>query len=1318
MAGLIGSIGSFDEANEQWSSYTERFEYFVQANGIVREKIVPTFLSVMGPKTFNLLRCFVQPDKPGTKSYDDIVGILAAHFSPKPLVIAERFRFHKRNQEDGESVTMFVAALKKLAEHCEFNDVLNDTIRDRLMCGLRSEAAQKRLLTESALTLDKAIEISVSMELANKEAHQLSTSGKVYKMSTDGQGKCYRCDKGGHFAAECWSKDLDCKKCGKKGHIERACKSKVLDKKKQYYAKPRKYKKRHSVHNVQPDQNTQEVSSSSEEASAYVLSVTRGGEGYWVSPLLDGQPVRMEIDTGSAVSLISDAVYKKNLQHIPLKPSSLILKTYTGEPVRTKGVIRVSVQVKGQKAKLPLYVVKGDFPSLLGRSWLEEIKLDWPAVNRLYKEDTDLTTVLNRYPEVFKEELGNMKDITVKLNIKPDSHPKFLKARPVPYAIRPKVEAELESLVKSGVLEPVSRSEWATPIVPVIKRDESVRVCGDFKVTINPVLEAEQYPLPHIDDLFTCLAGGKKFSKIDLNQAYLQMHVDEKSRELLTINTHKGLYRYRRLPFGITSAPAVFQRAMDQILSGLSGVQCYLDDILITGKTDEDHLKNLDATLQRLQGYGLRVRRSKCAFFQPSVEYLGHVIDSEGLHKAPSKVKAIVDAPAPQNVSQLRSYLGLLNYYGRFIPNLSSLLKPLHRLLCQDKAWTWTDQCQNAFAKTKTALLESEALIHFDPTLPIQLACDASPYGVGAVVSHIMPSGEERPIAFASRTLSTAESKYAQIEREALGIVFGVRKFHQYLFGRNFILLTDHRPLTTIFGPHTGIPPLAASRMQRWALLLSGHTYDIKYRKSELHANADGLSRLPLPANHGASQQAEIFYFRQVENAPITSAQVKRHTRNDPVLSKLLDVVIRGGSDNLPELKPYITKRSELSVQAGCLLWGRRVIIPPVLRKKLLQQLHTGHSGIVRMKELARSYFWWPGLDSEIEETARICSSCQNVRSMPQPAPLHPWDWPEEPWQRIHVDFAGPLEEKMFLIAIDAHSKWPEVSIMRSTTAEKTIEKLGEMFSRFGFPEQLVSDNGTQFTSQEFKTFLEINGVQHIRSAPYHPSTNGAAERFVQSMKHALKASQGQGSLHQRLNNFLLTYRNTTHSTTKATPAMLLIKRQLRTNLDLLKPPRTKDIVLLNQEAQVERRKQRAKERIFHPGDHVLARNYSSGPKWMPATVLAQTGPVSYTVSNKENVVWRRHADQLHSGSSAQVETSPVSGAGPFKQVSTVPPKQTQDEPLATEPVSPRPASSQIELSPPTTLIPTVTTSVGSPDGRTARRYPQRDRRPPTRLYF
>ncbi|XP_041820347.1 uncharacterized protein K02A2.6-like [Chelmon rostratus] len=930
----------------------------------------------------------------------------------------------------------------------------------------------------------------------------------------------------------------------------------------------RRNKKKH-VNKLEHDQHESSDDESDDE-TVCVLSIRDSDDGYWVTPLLENNPVRMQIDTGSRLSMVSETVYKEKLQHLALQATKLKLRTYTGEAVPVLGFVNVAVEYNKQKMTLPLYIIPGKRPALFGRRWLEELRLNWQEVFLVDDGTTgSLREVLDKHSKVFDGELGSMKDITVKLTLKPGSTPKCLKARPVPYAIKPKVEAELDRLVKSGVLEQVRTSDWATPIVPVMKKDGSLRLCGNFKVTVNPVLTAEQYPLPLIDDIFAGLAGGQKFSKIDLCQAYLQMHVVPESQELLTIVTHKGLYRYQRLPFGITSAPALFQRAMDQILSGLPGVQCYLDDLLITGSNEKSHLQNLEATLQRLEDYGLRVRQDKCEFFKSSVEYLGHVIDSAGLHKAPSKVKAIVEAPSPNNVTQLRSFLGLLTYYARFVPNLANKLKPLHELLNNTKTWEWTNRCETAFREAKMALSNSDALMHFDPTLPIQLACDASPYGVGAVVSHILPSGEERPIAFASRTLSQAEGRYAQIEREALAIVFGVKRFHQYLFGRKFTLLTDHRPLTSIFGPHTGIPSLAASRMQRWALLLSAHQYDIKYRKADLHGNADGLSRLPLPVTHAKSKPTEIFYFKDVAAVPVTSVHVKKHTRADPILSEVVDIITRGRRGVMTEnLKPYLVRRNELSVQSGCLLWGNRVIIPPPLRENVLDELHSGHCGMVRMKEIARSYFWWPGLDAAIEEKAKSCPDCQKLRNLPQLAPLHPWEWPEEPWQRVHIDFAGPVEGRMFLVVVDAHSKWPEAIIMQETSTERTIEELRLIFSRFGLPQQLVSDNGPQLVSKEFKAFMEENGIHHITSAPYHPATNGLAERFVQTMKHALKSGQGRRSLNQRLSAFLLSYRNTPHATTKVSPASALFNRQLRTRLDLLRPLRTKEVVHLQQRAQ------------------------------------------------------------------------------------------------------------------------------------------------------
>ncbi|XP_026991216.2 uncharacterized protein K02A2.6 [Tachysurus fulvidraco] len=402
-------------------------------------------------------------------------------------------------------------------------------------------------------------------------------------------------------------------------------------------------------------------------------------------------------------------------------------------------------------------------------------------------------------------------------------------------------------------------------------------------------------------------------------------------------------------------------------------------------------------------------------------------------------------------------------------------------------------------------------------------------------------------------------------------------------------------------------------------------------------------------------------------------------------------------SDDM-ELKPCISRRPELSVQSGCLLWGRRVVIPPALRNPVLKQLHVGQCGMVRMKEIARSYFWWPGVDGQIEEKARTCTSCQCIRNTPQLAPLHPWEYPEKPWHRIHIDFAGPVKDKMLLVVMDAHSKWPEVAIMKSTSAEKTIEKLGEIFSRFGSPVQLVSDNGPQFTSHEMATFLRANGVQHITSSPYHPATNGLAERFVQTMKHTLKASLGQGTFHQRLHSFLLFYRSTPHTTTKVSPAHLLFNRELRTSFELIKPATLKETVQRQQEHQVQRRNLRAKDRLFATGSSVLARNYGSGPKWVPVTVEAQTGPVSYKVKTADNLSWRRHTDQLLGGASTVTDVPEVTDAtdvnSPTSLVFTKEPTMTSNDSFANEPLSPSAENG---------------TQIG-------RRYPVRERRPPRHL--
>ena len=339
------------------------------------------------------------------------------------------------------------------------------------------------------------------------------------------------------------------------------------------------------------------------ELSLHVVSQQGNLSHICVNPKIEGKMIEMELDTGAAVSLISKEMYEAHFSELPLRPTQVMLKTYTGEVILAEGVITVTVRMNRQRAKLPLYVVQGSSPPLFGREWLRKIRIDWREIKTV-REET-LEGMLQRHAEVFKKELGTLNDMEVAITLKPDHVPRFCQARVVPYALRPKVEAEIERLCEKGIISPVKFREWATPIVPVVKKNGEVRICGDFKVTINPALCVEKYPIPRIEDLFASLSGGQQFSKLDLSQAYLQMVIEENSRKFLTITTSKGLFIYNRLPFGVTSAPAIFQRAMDQVLQGLPNVHCYLDDILVSGQDRAQHLKNLDAVLGRLEEFGL-----------------------------------------------------------------------------------------------------------------------------------------------------------------------------------------------------------------------------------------------------------------------------------------------------------------------------------------------------------------------------------------------------------------------------------------------------------------------------------------------------------------------------------------------------------------------------------------------------------------------------------------------------------------------------------------------------------------------------------------
>eukprot|EP00731_Ephydatia_muelleri_P039008 Em1040g1a len=1207
----LALIQEFDPNVEGISSYLERMGLYFVANKIESERQVAVFLSLIGGKNYALLRDLLLPQQLKDVSLVELMGTLRRHFEPKPVVIAERFHFHRRSQGADESVAEYVAELRKLATHCRFGGYLEEALRDRLVCGLREESTQRALLTENELTLARALEIAQSREAVLMNAQRLKEPSLTVKKVTTRtdttiSSKCTRCGSSKHLADRCPFRQATCFKCNKPGHIARVCRS---------GGRPVGLSKPTS----QPYQgrNTLSVDDSAEEESAIDnVSVFAVGTPQ-VRPIVvkiavNGTTIEMEVDTGAAVSLVSERTWKQIRGQVKLRKADVVLRAYNHMRLKVLGEAELQVQYGGRRYELLLRVVKEDGPSLIGRDWLQQIKLDWSAMCHWIspsQSDQMVKTLMRKYADVFKAELGTMKGVKAKLVLKAGVVPRFIRPRPIPFALKEAVEQEIRHLEEQGILRRITHSSWAAPIVVVPKKDGRVRLCGDYKMTINQYLEVDRYPLPKPNDLFATLAGGQKFSKIDLSQAYQQLVLEEESCELVVINTHIGLFSYTRLPFGVASAPALFQRAMDSILQGIAGVICYIDDILVTGKDDAQHLQALEQVLSRLQEAGLTIQKNKCVFMAKSVEYLGHVVDAEGLHTTPEKLKAILEAPAPKDLNQMRSFLGLVNYYARFIPNLSTVLHPLNRLLRQDVSWEWDELCEEAFQLAKQSLASSRVLVHYDPTMPLKLAGDASEYGVGAVLSHVCPDGSERPVAFASRTLSSSERNYAQLEKEALSLIFGVRKFHQQVFLP--WLLLDFK------GGHCCYP----------------HISTIEYRSTACHANADGLSRLPLQST-GEEEDvtaATVFNVAQLESLPVTAEQLRAATGCDQILGKVLLLTQKGWPTKVnDDLKPYWIRRDEITIESGCLLWGVRVLVPKKLQGRVLEELHKGHPGASRMKSLARGYLWWPGLDTELEHLAKSCIPCQEVKLTPPAAPLHPWVWPSLPWQRIHVDFAGPFLGQQFLIVVDAHSKWPEVIPMASsTTAARTIEALRLLFASYGVPNQLVSDNGPQFVSKEFADFMAGNAVKHIRVAPYHPASNGLAERFVQTFKKAMSAARNDGaSLSQKLCRFLLTYRSTPHATTQVAPCELFLKRTIRTRLDAIRPNYS-GTVCDKQALQKELHDRHARSREFEIGQKVMAKNFLQGPPWVAGVISECKGPLTYLVEVEPHVFWRRHVDHI-----------------------------------------------------------------------------------------
>ena len=1141
---------------DEWSRWRRRFEQFRIASGLAdstADKQISTLLYCLGEDAESVLTS-TNATEEDRKDYDKVLKLFDDFFQVRRNIIFERARFNRRNQLPDESAEQYIMALYALAANCNYGALEHEMIRDRLVVGIRDTALSERLQLDAELTLEKAKKairqreavqqqqsILIGTDRCNVDAvrpinhhrrqrkrpesqyrasRALNSNGDKSKVKSQPK-LCMRCGKEPHAYNKCPAKDATCRKCQRKGHYSSQCRSKHVDES--------------GLETTFLDATT---SSSPTGETAWFVKVCVGRHAK--------KEVTFKLDTGAEVTAISQETY----QELPNAPSlSAPQRTLCGpsrRPLQVLGQCQIDLSHKELTSNQQVFVVKGLRSNLLGLPAIRALNL---AVR--IDETTTTTTPLssthiyNRFRRVFHG-LGNLGE-EYHIRLKPGATPFALYApRRVPLPLRKKVSEELQRMETMGVISRVDvPTPWCAGIVVVPKKSGSVRICVDLKPLNQSVLR-EFHPLPKVDETLAQLTGAKLFSKLDANSGFWQIPLSPASRLLTTFITPFGRYCFNKLPFGISSAPEHFQKRMSQILTGLEGVVCQMDDVLVFGINKTEHDSRLLSVLKRIEASGVTLNITKCEFSKTSITFLGHQIDQDGIRADPDKTLAIRDMRAPTTVPELRRFLGMANQLGKFTPKLANLTQPLRGLLSKSTEWTWGPDQREAFTQVKEELSKPTTLAFYDCQAPTKVSADASSYGLGAVLMQEKDK-QWKPVAYASRSMSDTERRYAQIEKEALAITWACEKFSEYILGKMVTIETDHKPLVPLLTSKQ-LDSLPA-RVLRFRLRMDRFTYSIHHVPGKKLNTADTLSRAPLIStvrDQDLEELAEMLTSAQVEHLPASKERLEQYRQaqhSDATCSTLMEYCRNGWPDRdklTPNLVPFWPARGELTIGEDLLLYGNRLVVPRQMQAETLRKLHQGHQGIQRCRLRANISVWWPGIARQIYDFISQCPECCKDAS-PRREPLMPTPLPEFPWQKAATDLFE-LKGETYLIVVDYFSRFPEVIQLRSTTSLRVINALQSIFARHGIPEELVSDNGPQFSSREFSEFATTYGFKHTTSSPYYPQGNGQAERMVKTVKKLLKRSPDQFLA-------LLSYRSTPLPWCRRSPAELCLGRNLRTDI-------------------------------------------------------------------------------------------------------------------------------------------------------------------------
>ncbi|XP_064488499.1 uncharacterized protein K02A2.6-like [Ornithodoros turicata] len=1160
---------------QRWTKWLARFENFILAADVKdAERKRAMLLHYAGEAVYDI---FLSLSNTGT-DYKTAVKCLTEHFAPKKNTVFERHVFRQARQEPGETLDQFQVRLRRLGATCEFT-AIEDEIVSQIIEGTSSQKLRRAALRETDITLEKLLSTGRSIEISEVQASSIETptsAQPVQKITPKKQPhegpppkknqqrnrpkqnhtedtqteKCSACGrtwphKGGKTNCPAWGQT--CHKCQKKNHFAKWCRG------------PRETKE--TVRSLAASTSTADPQQapSSDESLFHVRTNT--SKLPVVTVKANDTSIDFYLDTGAGVNVVGEQTWRKQLR-TPLDATAARLVPYgITQEIPVLGTFVAEFSARETKTRAPVYVVKGSQTSLLSYQTATELQLVSVVQNIAEKSSVD---AVKEFPKLF-DGLGKLKDFQVKLEISKDVQPVARQHRRIPFRLRKALEAELSRLEELDIIEPVTGpTPWVSPVVlvPKPRNDGAVRMCIDMREP-NTAITRVRHVMPTAEDIVNILNGAAYFLKLDLNEGYHQLELNEESRVITTFATHCGLRRYKRLLFGVNAAAEIFQDAIRQVLPDEDGIINVSDDILVSGRTIQEHDRRLRLVLKRLEDAGLTLNEKKCVIGTRVLKFFGHVFSAEGVSVDPDKVAAVAEMTPPRNPTEVRSLLGMVNYCGRFIPRLAELVEPLRSLTRRYAEFSWTTKHQEALGKVKEAMSQAHTLAYFDDSKDTYLLTDAGPDGLaGVLVQERKRDKIPSILGYYSRALNPTERRYPQIDKEMLAIVSAIEHFRVYLAGGHFTVKTDHLPLVSILrNPSAKL----SARLERLSLRLQHYLFEIQHIPGKDNP-ADYLSRHPPPSPQEIKPFRETDaveeYISSVMKAATPNAltvhDIEDAYKNDAQMNSLISALRaadRKSRERLwkdEKLKPFAQIKDELTVtDSNIVLRGTRLVIPEKAQMQVIHLAHQGHQGLVKTKQLIREKVWFPGIDQKTEAVIKRCTACQTTVEEKRVSPLMMTPLPDGPWQSLAADFAGPLPGNSYLLVIvDEYSRFPIVASLSSLTTTAVTAKLNDIFAVHGLPHVLKTDNGPPFFSKEFASYLSQNGIRHHRTTPLWPQANGEAERFIRSIKKTVKAAGASGSnWKEEISNYLLNYRATPHSTTGITPAELLFGRKIRTRI-------------------------------------------------------------------------------------------------------------------------------------------------------------------------